>query len=100
MEMGPLFIQQNHYHGCWSLGDAMDKGIDSYGINRVLTHCSEVIMKTMASQNTSNCLLNCLLRCWSKKTSKLHVTGLCAGNTLVTGEFPAQKVSKMEKVSI
>ena len=36
----------------------------------------------------------------SKKTSKLLVTGLCAGNSLVTGEFPAQSVSNMEYVSI
>ena len=27
----------------------------------------------------------------SKKTSKLPVTGLCAGNSPVTGEFPAQR---------
>ena len=35
-------------------------------------------------------LLNRLFRRWSKKTSKLRVTGLCAGNSPVTGEFPAQ----------
>ena len=31
-----------------------------------------------------------------KKTSKLRVTGLCAANSLVTGEFPAQKDSNAE----
>ena len=31
---------------------------------------------------------HCLFRCRSKKTSKLRVTGLCAGNSPVTGEFP------------
>ena len=36
----------------------------------------------------------------SKKTSKLHVTGLCAGNSPVTGEFPAQMGSNVENVSI
>ena len=30
----------------------------------------------------------------SKKTSKLRVSGLCAGNPTVTGEFPAQMASK------
>ena len=35
-----------------------------------------------------------------KKTSKLHVTGLCAGNSPVTGEFPTQKASNAESVSI
>ena len=48
--------------------------------------------------------LHCLLNCWfgriSKRTSKLRVTGLCAGNSPVTGEFPAQKASKEENVSI
>ena len=34
------------------------------------------------------------------KTSKLRVTGLCAGNSPVTGEFPAQMASNAENVSI
>ena len=47
-----------------------------------------------------DCLLKCLFRCKSKKTSKLRVTGLCAGNSPVTGEFPAQRASNAENVSI
>ena len=39
------------------------------------------------------CLFNCLFRRRSKKTSKLRVTGLCEGNSQVTGEFPAQRDS-------
>ena len=31
----------------------------------------------------------------SKKTSKLRVTGLCAGNSPVTGEFSAQRASNI-----
>ena len=42
----------------------------------------------LASQITTHCLLNRLLERRSKKTSKLRVTGLCAGNSPVTGEFP------------
>ena len=34
-----------------------------------------------------------------KKTSKLHVTGLCVGNSPVTGEFPTQRASNVEDVS-
>ena len=34
------------------------------------------------------------------KKSKLRVTGLCAGNSPVTGEFPAQRASNVENVSI
>ena len=45
-------------------------------------------------------LLNCLFSCRSKKTSKLHITGLCAGNSPVTGEFPAQMASNAENASI
>ena len=37
---------------------------------------------------------------WSKKTSKLRVTGLCRGKSPVTGEFPAQRASNAENVSI
>ena len=46
------------------------------------------------------CLLNHLFRHKSKKTSKLHITGLCAGNSPVPGEFPAQRASNTESVSI
>ena len=41
-------------------------------------------------------LLNRLFGCRSQKTSKLRVTGLCAGNSPVTGELPAQKASNAE----
>ena len=43
-----------------------------------------------------NCLLDRLFRCRSQKTSKLHVTGPCEGNPLVTGGFPSQKAIDME----
>ena len=35
-----------------------------------------------------------------QRKSKLRVTGLCAGNSPVTGEFPAQMASNAENVSI
>ena len=47
-----------------------------------------------------DCLLNRLFRHRSKKTSKFRVTGLCEGNSPVTGEFPTQRASKAENVSI
>ena len=46
------------------------------------------------------CLLNRLFRRRSTKTSKLRVTGLCAGNSPGTGEFPAQMASNAENASI
>ena len=42
-------------------------------------------------------LLNRLIRC---RSSNLRVTGLCAGNSPGTGEFPAQMASCVENVSI
>ena len=47
-----------------------------------------------------DCLFKRLFRRRSKKTSKLLVTGLCEGNSPVTGEFPTQRASKAENVSI
>ena len=45
-------------------------------------------------------LLNRLFRRWSKKTSKFRVTGLCEGNSPLTEEFPAQRISNEENNSI
>ena len=47
-----------------------------------------------------DCVLNHLFRRRSKKTSKLWVNGLCEGNPPVTGGFPSQRATNMEKVSI
>ena len=46
------------------------------------------------------CSLNRWFRRRSKMTLKLGVTGLCVGNSPVTGEFPAQRASNAENVSI
>ena len=54
----------------------------------------------VSNHQPHDCLLNHLIRCRSKKTSKLRVTGLCEGNSPVTGEFPAQRASNAENVSI
>ena len=47
-----------------------------------------------------DCLLKRLFRSRSKKISKLLVTGLCEGNSPVTGEFPTQRASNTENISI
>ena len=47
-----------------------------------------------------NCLLNRLFRLRSEQISKLRVTGLCEGNSPVTGEFPAQRASNAKNISI
>ena len=64
-------------------------------------HYNDVIMIAMASQITSLTIVySTVYSGRSKKTSKLRVTGLCAGNSPVTGEFPAQIASNVENVSI
>ena len=50
----------------------------------------------VSNHQPRDCLLNHLFRRRSKKTSKLRVTGLCAGNSPGTGEFPAQMASYAE----
>ena len=55
---------------------------------------------SVSNHQPHDCLLNRLFRRRSKRTSKLRVTGLCAGNSPGTGAFPAQMSSNAENVSI
>ena len=43
----------------------------------------------VSNHQPHDCLLNCLVSCWSKKTLKLRVIGLCVKG----GEFQAQRAS-------
>ena len=52
----------------------------------------------VSNHQPHDCLLNCIFRRRSTKTPKLRVTGLCAGNSPETGEFPAQMASNAENV--
>ena len=54
----------------------------------------------VSNHQPHDCLLKRLSRRISKKTSKLRVTGLCAGNSPMTGEFPAERSSNTENVPI
>ena len=54
----------------------------------------------VSNHQPHDCLLKRFFRRRSKKTSKLRVTGLCEGNSPVTGEFPAQMASNAENVFI
>ena len=66
-------------------------------INITMTHNGR---DGVSNHQPHDCLLNRLFRRRSKKTSKLRFTGLCAGNSPGTGEFPAQMASSAENVSI
>ena len=68
----------------------------------LLLHYNDGIMNAMASQITSFAIVYWTVysRRWSRKTSKLRITGLCAGNSPVIGEFPTQSISNVENISI
>ena len=55
---------------------------------------------SVSNHQLLDCFLNHLFGRRSKKTSKFRATGLCEGNSPVTGEFPAQMASTAENVSI
>ena len=65
-------------------------------------HYNDVIMSGVAPQITSLTIVYPTVYSGAdlRKKSKLRVTGLCGGNSPVAGEFPAQRASKMEHVSI
>ena len=71
------------------------KVLTGRNITMTLYECNGV-----SNHEPHDCLLKRLFRRTSKKTLKLRVTGLCAGNSPMTGEFPAQKASNAENVSI
>ena len=52
----------------------------------------------VSNHQPHDCLLNRLFRRKLKKTPKLRVTGLCAWNSPVTGDFPAQMASNAENL--
>ena len=88
-------------------GDSVCRHID-FGckyqspIEMLLYHYYDVIMGATASQITSLTIVySTFIQAQIKKqTSELRATGLCAGNSPVTGEFPAQMASNAENVSI
>ena len=81
-----------------------------YGIIMKMLQCSSEIPLTLhwrhndhagvSNHQPDDCLLNRLFRRRSKKTSKLRVTGPLCGEFTGTGEFPAQRASYAENVSI
>ena len=55
---------------------------------------------SVSNHQPYDCFLNRFFRRRCKKTSKLRITGLCAGISPGTGEFPTQMASNAENVSI
>ena len=91
------FLKQCHILIRWLLN-----GCDHIVWSFVFIHYCDVIMGAIASQITSLTIVYSIVYSGAnqKKTSKLRVTGLCAGNSPAPGEFPAQMASNAENVSI
>ena len=100
-----------HWHACW-LRNQMHRHAKEDALTQTLTtylirQADDRIVSTLglplqwrhngrdsvSNHQPHHRLLNGLFERRSKKTSKLRVTGLCAGNSPVTGEFPAQMAS-------
>ena len=95
-----------HYPShCW-VRQTSPHGVSKPPFRKVPNHnkkYSDVIMGAMdgvTNQQPHDCFLTRLFTLRSKKTSKVRATGLCAGNSPVTGEFPTQMSSYAENVSI
>ena len=78
----------------------MTQGIKSQSSGIVLSLRWRHERDKILNHQPCDCFLNRLFRHRSKKTSKLRTTGLCEGNSPVTGEFSAQRASNAESVSI
>ena len=74
----------------------------TWSVPWLLTHSLQWCMMHdgISNHQPHDCLLNRLFKAQIKETSKLCITGLCEGNSLVTGEFPTQRASNAENVSI
>ena len=84
------WARQYYHPWCWSV---------LHWMYQIITLTS-LWARCVSNHQIHECLLNRPSRRRSKKTSKLRVTGLCAGNSTETGEFPAQLASNAENVSI
>ena len=110
----PLYLLNTG--GLHDSGFGLNKGLQTlwtvptsvYQID-ILTQCFVILYTLQWRHNEhdgiwnyqpQDCLLSRLFRHRSKEISKLCVTGLCEGNSLVTSEFPAQRTSNVENVSI
>ena len=97
------------YHWfCKNVWDARDvtwwflhtNSMASHKVN--MWHYSDAIMSTMVSQITGNSMVYSTISSGAeqRKHQSSALIGLCAGNSPVTGEIPAQTASNAENVSI
>ena len=96
-------LQQSGHNTLWQINalarthwDAVQKSLS----DNFTLHWRHNELDGVSDHQPHDRLLTCLFRHRWKKTSKLRVTGLCEGNSPGTGDFPAQKASNAENVSI
>ena len=92
--LSTMYLRRNNFRLTFYVLDQRNNDLFSF------SHYNDVIMGVISNHQPHDCLLNRLFRRRSKKTPKLRLTGLCAGNSPGTGEFPAQMASNAENVSI
>ena len=107
MQARTLRVLVNQYYSFWYHGGARGTVNQCHDIDLVLSWYFGPTLRWrnnehdgVSNHQPHDCLLNRLSRRRSKKTPMLRVTGLCEGNSPVTGEFPAQRASDAENVSI
>ena len=97
-----VFRKTRQYSSTVDKSTTLENNVHAHYLSYLINHYNDVIMTVIASQITSLTIVNSTIywRRRSNKESKLRVTGLCAGNWPVTGEFPAQRARNVENVSI
>ena len=93
-----FFFRILHFNPCSDeTGTLLEKTVNAM----VVSHYNDAIMSAMGPRSPASRLFTQpFIQAQTKKASKLLVTGLCAGNSRVTGEFPAQRASNAENVNI
>ena len=83
---------------CRGAGQFSERSDNSKHISRVSLLWRHNGHDGVSNHQPCDCLLNRLFRRRSKKTSKLRVTGLCVGNSPVTGGPVARKMFPFDEV--
>ena len=95
------WLRKRRPHGCyWWLGAYLALGLIPPSRWPMLLEWRHNEHDGVFNRQPYYCFLNRSFRCRSKKTSKLRVTGLCAWNSQVSGQFPAQRDNNAENASI
>ena len=84
-----IFKFEDNWHRLFSMDTITDKPLHVEMVYSLWGRHNE--RDGVSNHQSHDCLLNRLFRRRSKKISKPRVTGLCEGNSPVTGEFPIQR---------